>query len=118
MNIGNKLKSLRVEKGYESVLMADKLGISETTYRRYERNESAPDINMLEKIAKVYDIELFDLLKDDKLVFNQQNKKGDNNGLVINQLSEKLIEQYEIRLKEKDEMILELKAKLKKLEDL
>ena len=117
MNIGNKLKTLRTKRALDPLSMAEHLGISETTYRRYERNESVPDLNMLEKIAKVHEIDLVELLSDDKYVFNQHNKKGDNNGLVINQLSEKLIEQYEIRLKEKDEIISELKNRLTKLEN-
>lgn len=79
------------------------LKISRNTYRKYERNESAPDTNMLEKIASIYEIPVTDLVMDEKLVFNQTNKNGDNNGLVINNLSEKLCEQYELRLKEKDE---------------
>jgi transcriptional regulator with XRE-family HTH domain len=52
MDIGNKLKSLRIQKKLEAVNMADLLKISETTYRRYERNESAPDFNMLEKLLE------------------------------------------------------------------
>jgi transcriptional regulator with XRE-family HTH domain len=106
MNIGNKLKSLRIEKGFQPLDMAEKLNISETTYRRYERNESSPDIKMLEKIANLYDISINDIIKEDKYVFYNSKNKGDNIGnVVINQLSEKLNEQYELRLKEKDELI-------------
>ena len=39
MKIGNKLKSLRVNKGYTPDFVAEKLGIALITYRRYERNE-------------------------------------------------------------------------------
>jgi transcriptional regulator with XRE-family HTH domain len=109
MKIGNKLKSLRTSKGYTPDFISEKLNISKTTYGRYERNETTPDLNMLENIANLYEIEIYELLSDEKIILNQKNKKGDNNGLVINQLSEKLIEQYELRLKEKDEIIKELK---------
>lgn len=116
MDIGKKLRSLRVEKGFETVMMADKLGISETTYRRYERNESAPDLNMIEKIAAVLGKNFFDLLPE---TINQTN--NDQKGGVafaynstINQLSEKLIEQYEIRINEKDEIIELLKKQINK----
>lgn len=114
MNIGAKLKSLRVEKGFEPLDMAEKLNISETTYRRYERNESAPDLNMLEKISKIYEISISDILKEDSYTFYNTKNKGDNIGnVVINQLSEKIIEQYETRLKEKDEIIAQLMTKIK-----
>jgi len=39
--------------------MAEQLGISEPTYRRYENDRSFPDIAMLDKIAKVLDKSFF-----------------------------------------------------------
>jgi transcriptional regulator with XRE-family HTH domain len=113
MEIGKKLRSLRIEKGYETVMMAEKLGVSETTYRRYERNESAPDLNMLEKMAIALDKNIFDLLPE---TINYSNKKQKGGvafayNSTINQLSDKLIEQYELRIKEKDEMIALLNGK-------
>ena len=113
MKIGNKLKSLRANKGYSSELVAEKLGISLITYRRYERNESVPDLNMLEKIATTYEIQITELFVTDNIVFNTgQNGGTSNNAFVINQLSDKLIEQYEIRLKEKNEIIEQLRLQL------
>lgn len=117
MKIGNKLKSLRANKGYTPDFVADKLGVSLITYRRYERNESVPDLNMLEKIANTYEISIADLLVDDKIVLSKgQNGGTSNNAIIINQLSDKLIEQYEIRLKEKEEIIAAQKIRLMKFE--
>ena len=49
------------------------------------------------------------------------NNKHQNSGVgyaeVVNQLSEKLIELYEKQLKNKDELIKELKEKLENFED-
>lgn len=113
MKIGNKLKSLRVNKGYTPEFVAEKLDIALITYRRYERNESVPDLNMLEKIADTYEIAIVDLFNDDNIVLSKGQKGGtSNNALIINQLSEKLIEQYEIRPKEQTEIIAELKSRL------
>lgn len=110
MDIGNKLKTLRVKRKLEALDMAEILKISVNTYRKYERNESAPDLNMLEKIANVHEISILDLLKDESVIFNNnENKDCSINNLVINNLSEKLIEQYEERIKELKETIFELK---------
>jgi transcriptional regulator with XRE-family HTH domain len=109
MKIGDKLKTLRTSKGFSPESVSERIGVSKTTYGRYERNETAPDINILENIANLYELEMFELLSDEKIILNQKNKKGDNNGLVFNSLSEKLIDQYEKRLIEKDERIKELK---------
>lgn len=42
------------------------------------------------------------------------NQQGGNstNAIIINQLSEKLIQQYEERIKEKDEIIKDLKKRM------
>ncbi len=115
MEIGNRLKSLRVKKGFSSEFVAEKLGVSLVTYRRMERNESVPDINLIEKIAKTYQIPIADILTDDKIILNQNQTGGtSNNAIIINQLSEKLIEQFEERIKEKELIIIELKDQLKK----
>ncbi|WP_310559147.1 helix-turn-helix transcriptional regulator [Flavobacterium sp.] len=112
MEIGKKLRTLRAEKGFTQEKIADLLKIPQATYSNLENNKGKLDLKLIEKIASVYEIDVLDILSDEKFVFNQKNKKGDNNGLVINQLSEKLIEQYEIRLREKDEIIAELRARL------
>ena len=115
MKIGEKLKTLRTSKGYTPEIVSENIGVSKTTYGRYERNESVPDLNILENIANLYELEMFELLSDEKIIFNQNNKKGDNNGLVINQLSDKLIDQYEKRINEKDDIIKELKETIAEL---
>ena len=118
MKIGTKLKTLRTARGFEPVDIAEKLGISKSTYGRYERNETVPDGTMLEKIADVYEIDLVELLSDEKIILSSKQKGGtSNNGLIINQLSEKLIEQYEARISDLKEQNTELKERLKKYEN-
>jgi len=112
MLIGNKLKGIRVEKGFTTLTMAEKIGVSEPTYRRYETDKSSPDILMLDKIAKVLDKNFLELLPSECFQSNTNQLGGiavSQNLGTINNLSEKLIEQYEIRLKEKDEIIKDLK---------
>ena len=104
MNIGNKLKLLRISKEYEPIIVSDKLGISIATYIRYERNISIPDLNMLEKISEVNGIKLEELIQDDKYI------KVENENPTLLYLSQKLIEQFERRLNEKDE-IIDIKTK-------
>ena len=60
MDIGHKIKSLRIQKKLEPINMTELLDVSINTYRKYERNETAPDVNMLEKIAKIHDISIID----------------------------------------------------------
>ncbi len=106
MKIGQKLKGMRIEKGFSTIEVAEKLDISDSTYRRFETDKSFPDIFTLDKIAKMYDKNLSDLLPEGITIINNNNsgENFDNAGYVIHNQSEKLIEQYEIRLKEKDEL--------------
>ena len=114
MKVGQKIRGLRVEKGFTTSFMADKLGISEPTYRRYETDKSFPDIVMVDKIAKILEKNFMDLLPTECFVQNNNSQKGGlavvQNLGTINHLSEKLIDQYEKRIQEKDEIIKELKA--------
>lgn len=118
MKIGEKLKTLRTSKGYTPEIVSERIGVSKTTYGRYERNETTPDINILENIANLYELEMFELLSDEKIILTQNNKKGSNNGLVINQLSEKLIEQFEKQLVEKDKRIEEKEERIQELKEI
>lgn len=125
MKVGNKIKGLRIEKGFTTDFMAEKLAISEQTYRKYESNKNSPDLNTLEKIASALDKNVIDLLPESIVFINSDQKGGlaiaQNLG-TINNLSEKLLEQKDkiiaekdIRIAEKDDIIKELKQTLAEL---
>ena len=104
MKIGSRIKGLRIEKGLTTDLMAEHLGISDQTYRKYESDKNSPDLNALEKIAQLLGKNLIDLLPDSILFTNNDQKGGIALAYqsTINQQSEKLIEQLEKRISEKD----------------
>jgi transcriptional regulator with XRE-family HTH domain len=109
MKIGQKLKGMRIEKGLSTIEIAEKIGVSESTYRRCEK--SFPDVFTLDKIAKTYGKNLADLLPEGiTIINNNSGEHFDNVGYIFNQQSEKLIEQYEMRLKEKMNKLCYLKT--------
>ena len=112
--LGKKLRTLRAEKGYTQEKIADILGIPQATYSNLENNKGKVDLKLLEKVASVYEIDMVELLKNESLIFYNQENSGGQNGLIINQLSEKLIEQYESRISELKETILFLQNQLQK----
>ena len=120
MKVGNRIKSLRIEKGYSTDFVADKLGISEQTYRKYESDKNSPDLNALEKIAQTSGKNFLDLLPEN-ILFNNNEQKG---GIAlayqstIHQQSEKLIEQFEKQLFEKDIRITEKEERIEELKDI
>lgn len=112
--IGLKLKRLRSQKGFTQEQVAEHLHISQSAYARIENGESNSWANHLEAISHLFDIQPDELLRQETIsVGSIENNSGALYNIGdINQLSEKLIEQYEARLKEKDELIASLKAKL------
>ena len=106
MKIGNKLRGLRSEKGLSAPDIADRLGISESTYRRYESDKSFPEIPILEKLAKIYDRNFVELLPEDIVINRQQRGGTSTNAIIIQQqLSEKLVELYESRIRNLEELL-------------
>lgn len=56
MEIGQKIKLLRLEKGLTQIELSKKSGVSEKSIRRYEADEANVTISILEKIAKALDV--------------------------------------------------------------
>lgn len=107
--IGQRLKDLRKSKGMTQEQVADYLSISQSSYARIENGESQSWVNYLDKICELFKIEIEDLLKKDKVIINNNQQGGVGYAETINNLSEKLVEQYEERIKELKEIISQLK---------
>jgi len=113
--VGKKIKNLRKQKNMSQEQVADYLHVSQSTYARIENGESHSWASYIEPISKLFEIQPEELLKNEVV---RVDKIETNNGAIynvgiINQLSEKLIEQYEQRIKDKDEIISLLKNVVK-----
>jgi len=114
--IGNKIRRLREGKGFSQEDMAEKLQISRSAYSRIESGETNSWVNHIEKLCKELDMKAEDLLinSDNNINTNQDNASAvqattqQDTHITINHLSDKVIELYEERIKEKDKMIQQL----------
>lgn len=61
-DIGSTIQRLREAKGYTQEQLAEKLFVSRQTVSNYERNKSQPSLEMLGKIAEVFDTDVASLL--------------------------------------------------------
>lgn len=80
-DIDSAIQRIREEKGYTQDQLAEKLFVSRQTISNYERNKSQPSLEMLERIADVFDTDLASLLaipKDTK-----RDKKADIRSLLL-----------------------------------
>ncbi|CUP65167.1 phage transcriptional regulator [Clostridium baratii] len=73
INIGDRIKTLRLNKGLTQAQLADAIGIPRTTYANYETNKREPKIEVLNKIANQLGVTI-----DDILTKNFINKDDDN----------------------------------------
>ena len=121
IKIGTKLRKLRMEKGYKQEYMAEVLNISQKTYSNMENDKSSISIDTLKKIAEEYKIDLMELISDDKVIIqnNSSNDSSTFNGLVVNHLSEELLNQLKERVNDlkqiidsKDKLIADLEKRL------
>lgn len=62
MNIGDKIRNIRLVKGFSQENMADMLGISTTAYGDIERNKTELTISRATEIAKVLGVSIVDLM--------------------------------------------------------
>jgi transcriptional regulator with XRE-family HTH domain len=118
-----RIKEFRSKRNYTYENMAQELDITAGAYRKLEMNETKLTIERLYKIAEILEIKAEDLLdiKADK-IFNQQvDKDGigyqDNENVYADNKNyvQKIEQLYELRLKDKDDLINQLRMVIEKL---
>lgn len=70
MELGNKIKSLRLRAGLTQEMLAEELGVSFQSISKWENSICTPDISMLPKLSVFFGVtidELFDLTTEQRL---------------------------------------------------
>lgn len=115
MEIGSKIHKLMGEQGISQESLANSLEVSQKTIHDIVSGKTKKiDFLFMQKVCDYFQVDLYYFLEKPKL--KQVNKDSSVGYIAENQnfyLSEKLIEQYEIRIKELKEEIQELKNQLK-----
>lgn len=109
MKLNEKVKIIREEKKLSQSYIAHELGLDQSQYSRREKGEIYFNPDEIIKLSFLLDTSisiLFDVQKN----LSGKHLQTKNN---LSSISEKLIEQYESKLKEKDEIIEMLREKLK-----
>ena len=108
-----RIQNIRKNKGYSYENLAHELGISPAAYRKIELHQTKLTLERLSQIANALETKMEDLLGiNSNKIYNQE---VNDNGIGHQEVQtlyaenketiEKLITQYELRIKEKDEMI-------------
>jgi transcriptional regulator with XRE-family HTH domain len=119
IKIGNRLRKLRIAKGYSQEYMADVLQISQKTYSNMENDKSSISIETLKKIASEYNIDLMEILSDERVIVQNNNSNDTSTfqgGIIINHLSEELLTQMKERIEDLKSIIAEKDKRIQQLE--
>ena len=105
--IGEKIRSYRKKIGLTQEEVAEHLHISQPTYARIEKGQSSSWPCYLTSLCHLFEINL-------DFFFESQEVEKRNNNTNESVLSNKLIEQFEARIKEKETIINILQEQLGK----
>ena len=115
MKINEKIRQLREQHQLSQENMADKLGMSVTGYGKIERGEVRSNLSRLEQISEVFDMDICELLsvgETEKVYFNNSSNESINSNnsnhflfAVGNDNLEKVIQQLQLILSHKDELL-------------
>lgn len=120
IQIGNKLRQLRMNNGRSQEYMADLLDVSQKTYSNIENDKSSISIEVLKKIAAEYKVDMLELLYDGKVVV-QHNSFTDTSsmqGIIYNHAQDELIQQLKERVEDLKNNLAEKEKKIATLEKL
>lgn len=62
MDLGKRLRELRLEKGLNQIDIANMLGVERSTYGKYETGDSSPDYEKLIQLSDFYQVSIDYLL--------------------------------------------------------
>ena len=119
LQVGNKIKSKRIEKGIKQDVLANELNISQTSLSRMENGKEDIGINKLQEAASILQTPIH-YFTSDPVNINQQHASFENsNGVYIAQQADNndRIEEYKNLNKQKDYIIETLQIEIKNLKD-
>ena len=118
--IGTRIKKLREEKNISQEKMALELELTQSNYGRLEKDDKRLTVPKIIKISEVLNVNVSYLFNERTAKVIHQHNNNNESPSAYNvenlyqsnkEITDKLIEQYEARLKEKDELIGLLKGK-------
>ena len=109
--VSKHIKTLREFKKISQGYLAHELDLDQSQYSRRESGEIEFSATEVAKLSKLLETTIATLYGEETNVFKNVYQRGGNFEQYVS-IPEKLIEQYEIRIKEKDELIDYLKLQL------
>jgi transcriptional regulator with XRE-family HTH domain len=115
-NLGLKIKKLRELKNLTQEHVAQVLGLNQSAYSRLETGDTEISFSKIEKIAELFNMKPEEVVSfNEQMVFNiMHNLDGQQNGYVINMISENERKLYENQIESLKEEVKHLKGLLER----
>lgn len=111
MKTHEKIRIFREANQWSQEYMAENLNMSSSGYAKIERGETKLYIDKLQKIAQIFNINIQDLMDDDREIFiciGDNSSNNSNNKYHANQEMEK----FHLIIQHKDEIIHHLEQEI------
>jgi transcriptional regulator with XRE-family HTH domain len=100
--LGPKIRHFRQLKDYSQEYMAFKLGLTQTSYSKLEKNASEASLDRLHKISEILEVKLVDLInmtQSNPTMYDilRDNDQGRGN-IIINNYPVELLEKIDAKL--------------------
>jgi transcriptional regulator with XRE-family HTH domain len=120
MKVHEKIRLIRESKNWSQEDMAEKLNMSLNGYAKIERGETKSFNPKLEQIAEKLDVDLMELMPDDKHIFVIGGDNANNGHNIIGSSIELAFEIQKLQLinTHKDETIEHLKQDIARLTEM
>lgn len=69
MNIGDKIKELRINNGLTQEQLAEKLFVTRNAIFKWETNKGLPNVESLKMLSEVFNVSIDDLISDEEFSF-------------------------------------------------
>ena len=112
---GAKIRMIREMRGLSQENIAEELRISQSAYSQYESNKINISVEMLEKIAKVLDVNPADLVNQQPVVFHMPNNRGTKVG-YINEYNSDSQDSYKQMKELYEQMLVSKNAEIERLQ--
>lgn len=109
----NKIRKARKDMSLTQAEMADRLGVSLSTYKRFENRQTRTVSCHLEKMAELADMSKEEILLGSRIIGEEGGYLRSGNG--FEEFRKELVREYEEKLAEKDRTIAFLLDRIDKI---
>ena len=107
LKLGEKIRKIRVEKGFSQEYVAEKLGMTSPAFSNIERDKTHLTWDRIEEISKILEIDPFELVKNEPvMIFKDCSQSGNIQTINNYPSNEERIGLLELKIKELEKQIL------------